>query len=359
MIQFGYQITEAEDGVYALEIIKSITDFDAIIMDQMMPRMEGLDTFKKIKEMGAEIPVIMMTAHGSVNLSTEFMKLGGADFIQKPFDPEILHIKVQRSIREVRNKQEVAKAEAEKIIAMKIYQEKMDFLNNLGHEIRTPITIISSLCEQLDQNMNENNPDVHNKISKIKNNADSLIELIQEMSELAQIESQVIVFKKEDIDLENLLDSVKNIYSDEAKKKKISINVENRISQIKQIWTDKDKIVSVFCHLLDNAVKFSYHDSIINIQAEILGNQTTLSVTNHGSIIPVQDCERIFHPFTISKSSDIGSGGGIGLILSRVIVESLGGKIWVEKVNEDMKFCFTIPDNPLSWIWGKRWLYIH
>lgn len=97
---FGYTVACAEDGVQMMDMLKrEIVSPDVILLDQMMPRHEGLSLLPELRALKPETPVIMLTAHGSVRLATEFMRNGGADFIEKPFDPDVLNLKIHRALQ--------------------------------------------------------------------------------------------------------------------------------------------------------------------------------------------------------------------------------------------------------------------
>lgn len=102
-----YEAIGVESGMEALEALKG-GDIDLVLMDQMMPEMDGLETFRQMNEkMLNPPPVIMTTAHGSMTLALEFMKVGGKDFMEKPIDFEILNIKMRRAIDNAKIKNDV------------------------------------------------------------------------------------------------------------------------------------------------------------------------------------------------------------------------------------------------------------
>ncbi len=98
--RFDYETLEAESGRDALKALRE-KEVDLILLDQMMPEMDGLETFENIKkEILFSIPVIMITAHGSLNLAVTFMKAGGVDFIEKPIDIDVLVIKIRQALKQ-------------------------------------------------------------------------------------------------------------------------------------------------------------------------------------------------------------------------------------------------------------------
>ncbi len=97
----GYQVSEAPDGVEAVEAVTAAL-FDLVLLDQRMPNMDGLEALTQIKQLRPGIPVIMMTAYGSIENAVKALKLGAADYVTKPLDIEELMIKVGRTLDHVR-----------------------------------------------------------------------------------------------------------------------------------------------------------------------------------------------------------------------------------------------------------------
>jgi CheY-like chemotaxis protein len=94
----GYEIGEAGDGARGLEAFGNGTGWDAVLLDQRMPGMDGLETLRKIKERQPDARVIMSTAYASIELAVDAMKLGATDFVRKPMTPEILRNAIAASL---------------------------------------------------------------------------------------------------------------------------------------------------------------------------------------------------------------------------------------------------------------------
>jgi DNA-binding response OmpR family regulator len=94
----GYQVSEASDGERGLEAFGDGTAWDAVLLDQKMPGMDGLEVLRRLKERRASVPIIMVTAFASIELAVEAMKLGATDFVRKPMTPEIVRNAVQAAL---------------------------------------------------------------------------------------------------------------------------------------------------------------------------------------------------------------------------------------------------------------------
>ncbi len=181
--KFNYKVLAAESGSHALAIMKK-EPVELIVLDQMMPEMDGLETFSKIKMEFSHIPVIMVTAHSSITLSVEFMKEGGADFLEKPIDFEILDIKIQQSLREVELRQklretEAAKREVEekKRISDAKLKTVIDMAATLRDKINNPLTAIMLRAEAESKNKSKGCGEIMGLVRQISKFLDDCIRL--------------------------------------------------------------------------------------------------------------------------------------------------------------------------------------
>ena len=114
-VRLGYEVFTTQKSDEALQILEE-NEIDLVLLDYMMPKITGFDLFVNFHD-AYNIPVIMMTAHSSIQLAVEFMKSGGVDFIEKPLDIDVLHLRIARAINHSRQikveKDARIKAEAE------------------------------------------------------------------------------------------------------------------------------------------------------------------------------------------------------------------------------------------------------
>jgi signal transduction histidine kinase len=229
-------------------------------------------------------------------------------------------------------------------------QEKMqkEFINIAAHELRTPIQPILGLSELLQSE--EEDEGKRRLIDVISRNAKRLERLAQDILDLTRIESQLLRLNKEKFNLNSLVLSIMEEY-----KKEIG---DNDRSDIKLLYNpiegndiivdaDRGRIAQVVSNLLDNSVKFTKEGTIM-VSTEVKNggsssnnNIAVVSVKDTGSGIDPEIMPRLFTKFT-SKSH---KGTGLGLFISKSIIETHGGKIWAEN-NIDGKgatFSFSLP----------------
>lgn len=202
---------------------------------------------------------------------------------------------------------------------------KRDFVTNASHELRTPLTSIKGFAETL---MEELSGDQRRYAEIIRNNADRLMQLVQDIMLLSDLESRQIL-NKETIDFTRLIREVVSLFEPTAQKKNIQITLKcpDRIS----ITADAFKLQQVFINLIDNALKYSERGTI-SVEVSQEQNQVIVQVKDTGLGIPVEDQERIFERFyVVDKSRSRQAGGtGLGLSIVKHIVTMHNGTIEVQ-----------------------------
>jgi len=107
----GYSVGEANDGYEGLELFGQGSNWDAVVLDQRMPGIEGLEVLQRLKHADSEVRVIMATAYASIELAVDAMKLGASDFVRKPMTPEVLRNAVSAALQKQKAKRSDARPE--------------------------------------------------------------------------------------------------------------------------------------------------------------------------------------------------------------------------------------------------------
>ena len=204
---------------------------------------------------------------------------------------------------------------------------KDEFINVAAHELRTPIQPILSLSEILQSQIKEE--EGQKLINIVIRNAKRLQRLTQDILDVTKIESQSLKLNKERFNLNELISSIVEDYKNELKKDNGNIKLlYTPIRDSVNIEADKSKITQVLSNLIDNAVKFiEKEEGTISINIEKKeGDCVTVSVKDTGTGIDSKILPKLFTKFT-SKSF---SGTGLGLFISKGIIEAHGGKMWAQ-----------------------------
>ena len=241
----------------------------------------------------------------------------------------------------------------------------IEFINIAAHELRTPIQPILGTAELLKSEIEEDTyydrqeskngiqvEQIKSRLKVIIRNAEKLKELATNILDVSRIESQLLVLDKEQFNLDELISSIISEYNDSQKEDKLLVEFKGDRNII--VKADKTKIAQVLSNLLNNAVKFTKQEpeGTISISCQRKNdddkddnnNYVLVKVKDRGKGIDHEIFPRLFSKFiTTSISSDHGIG--LGLFVSRAIIESHGGKIWA-KNNLDGKgatFAFSLP----------------
>ncbi len=222
---------------------------------------------------------------------------------------------------------------------------KTAFLQNMSHEIRTPLNGILGFADLL-TNDNIDIYEMRTYANFIKTSGNRLLALINNILDLSRIEAGSIHTQSKPFVLNKLMKEVWQMFRIQAKKKDIHFLYHHALSDEESvIISDEDKISQVITNLLSNAFKFT-HAGNIDFGYNISGNEIVFHVTDTGRGIPKGHQARIFERFyqaDISMSRDF-EGAGLGLSISKGLVELLGGSMWLEsEVGKGSTFYFSLP----------------
>ncbi len=348
----GYDIEEAVNGVEALEVLKTYVP-DLILLDQRMPDMDGMMTLEEINKLDSGYQCVMVTAEGTVQLAVESLKKGAIDFIQKPFDIFVFQHTVKKALDYVAVLKERAKALDElhhykdhleelvfqrtddaiksKLQAEAANKAKSEFLANMSHELRTPMHGILSFAkfgiERIDR---VDQKKLQSYFQEIHSCGERLLRLLNDLLNFSQLESDKVIYNYQQRSLyETVVLAVAEMQS-LLENKNIKLNLLQP-PFLNDVYIDKDKIIQVVINILSNAIKFTKEECCISIDILEKENNCVLKIKDNGMGIPQDELDVIFEKFKQSSQTDSGAGGvGLGLAISKRIVEDHGGHIWAE-----------------------------
>jgi signal transduction histidine kinase len=229
---------------------------------------------------------------------------------------------------------------------------KSDFLSTVSHELRTPLTSIRSLSEILLRYEVDDLEKRRKFVSVIHNEAERLTRMINDLLDLSKIEAGRLELQLEPLDIEQVFSRALGTTHPLFAEKEITADTEVE-ADLPPVHGDADWLHQVLTNLLSNAVKFSPEGGKIRLSGRRLDAYALISVADEGPGIPPDRLEQIFERFHQArdpqKSHPLGTG--LGLTISREIVERMGGKIWGEsELGAGAVFSFTVP---LAVVGGK------
>jgi CheY-like chemotaxis protein len=232
----------------------------------------------------------------------------------------------------------------------KILEErKEEFVSIVSHELRTPLTSIGGALDLLlHRYAGELNPKQERYLSLAKGSCDKLNNIIDDLIDLNRYARGRLEMQAARLEIGPLAQEAGDAFQAAALERHVHLSLELPAEPL-WVWADRNRLHQVLNNLLSNALKFSREDGRVELRvfvSEALRGFVGLSVTNDGDEIPEQDHERIFEKFEQARRSRPGavSGSGLGLSISKSIVEAHGGRIWVESGRgQGTRFVCTLP----------------
>ena len=234
-------------------------------------------------------------------------------------------------------------------------RRKSEFVSRLSHELRTPLNAICGYSDLLaEESMGPLNTGQHRYLGHVRNGAAHLLGLVNELLDLARIESGRVELRLESVAVCEILPEVIATVHPMVQAKKIAVNGQVDPGII--VWADRIRLRQVLLNLLGNAAKFTPEGGDISVAAFREAGQVVLSVSDTGIGIPPEARESVFEDFyQVRASANDGGGTGLGLSIAKQLVLRHGGRIWVEgEPGCGSCFRFTLPAYDPAQNGGKR-----
>ncbi len=336
--QAGYEINFAISGKTALKHIEK-EKFDLILLDIMMPEMDGFEVCKILKsnDETKDIPIIFLTAKTDIESITKAFKLGGIDYITKPFNKAELLARVTTHL----------KLQLQKRNLKELNATKDKFFSIIAHDLKSPLNHLLGLSEILQKELESDRAtDILALANLINESAKSGRLLLENLLEWSRSQTGSMNFCPEILNLEKLTNEVIQLNENNAKQKNISL--KSTIKSGVNAYADENMIKTILRNLISNSIKFTLEGGEIILKASKAKNVVTYSVSDNGIGIKPEDINKLFkidvNPKSIGQSKEKGTG--LGLILCNEFIQKNGGKIWVEsKFGEGSTFIFSLPAN--------------
>ncbi|MGD0951246.1 MAG: ATP-binding protein [Methanotrichaceae archaeon] len=330
------------------EGLKHLDGKDVAVLDLTLPDSMGLDTFKRVHSEAPALPVIVLTGNDDDSLALKALQDGAQDYLVKgQVSGQLLARSIRYSIERKRIdealKSEIAKhekLEADLIKAKEAAEEaakaKSAFLANMSHELRTPMNAVigfSSLL--LDDNLTQEQTEY---IEGIRNGGEALLTIINDILDFSSAENDKVELEHQPFSLKQLIDESLDLVAIQASQKGLNLSQTINYNTPDTIIGDHGRLRQILVNLLTNAIKFTDKGDIsLSVSSKVVeSNQSQMffEIRDTGIGIPQERMEEIFKPFTqlertLSRKRD---GVGLGLAITKNLVELMGGKIWFESV---------------------------
>ena len=334
-----YNIVEAGDGVEAYEIFLR-GGIDVILTDVMMPRVDGLELLKKLKEREPTVVVIIMTGYADKDLILKALKADADDFITKPLNLLQLKSAIDKALVKKALKEEIANLR-------NLDRFKTVFLSLISHKFRTPITSISLFLQNLAAGIYDPaDPEATENLGLIYNEACYLGKLVTDLLTFSSVMDSSAGLKLEPCNLATLLPKLLAGSKEWSEKPGVSSHTD--LEPAPELHLDP-KFAFALQQVIDNAIKFSKDSGLVCITLRNLDESCQIAVEDNGIGIPKEQLPKLFEKFYQVDADRTGQirGFGLGLFYAREFVRMHGGSISIEsEENIGTRVLVTIPIKP-------------
>jgi len=339
----------ATNGPDALAVLDR-HPIDVVVLDVRMPGMDGIEALRRIKEAHPKVEVVMLTGHADLESALEGMRFGFFDYLTKPVELPRLIEKIEDAFRRCRGEA----VEDNEVFTDKLEQHMVvaDRLSSLGelaasiaHEINNPLAVISesagwlrSQIKRRDTSRSELAASAELALGKIESAIERAVRISRNFLRFARAPDAVV----RDTDIAELAREVADLMAKTAANAGATIELRVEPEADHSVRSDPFQLRQVLLNLVTNAVQAVGDRGRVAIAVSGVASEVTVAVSDDGPGIPPEHLERIFEPFFTTKEE--GQGTGLGLAVSRGIVEKLGGRLAVEnRPHEGCIFRLVVP----------------
>jgi len=347
----GMNVADAGNGEECLDLLKQ-HPVDVVVSDVKMPGMGGIELLARIRELYPDTEVILLTGHASASDGVEGIKSGAFDYLSKPVEFEHLLSKIKQAY-EKRKRLEEQKAEAEfreNMEQQMIITERLASLGTLAtgvaHEINNPLAIIKESAGWMSLILTKE------EMAGIPRKADfekALDKIEKGVERARRITHQLLGFVQKNeslmsaVNLSDMINESLQLVGREAANNNVEI-IKDFNDSDGNLISDPYQLRQVLLNLITNAIHASKKGDKITLALETQAKTILLTISDTGSGIPWENLEKIFEPFFSTKEP--GKGTGLGLFVSRGIIERLGGTLEVEsRLGQGTTFAIELPRN--------------
>ena len=342
----GYEIEIQEDSQIALTMVEESPP-DLILLDLMMPDIDGYEFTRRVRKNKQLpfIPILLITAYENITVA-DGLDAGAEDFIRKPVDADELQPRV-RSLLRLKHSID----ERDHMASL-----RQDFVSRFTHDLRTPLAASNRVLKLLREGrFFETSPELEQIFTTMITSNDDLLNMVNSLLEVYRYEADC---KQINFDKINIFDLVRDVVQElkplaEEKELKLKSNLENNLennnseeNELSTIFADRIEIKRVLTNIIGNAIKFT-KTGFIEVNLIVDSQTAEIKIQDTGSGISSEEQAILFERFRPGKHKN--SGSGLGLYLSRRIIEAHNGSINVEsEPGKGSLFTINLPRTVIS-----------
>jgi signal transduction histidine kinase len=342
-----FDVVHADRLGTALEHVGT-QNFDVVLLDLSLPDGNGLPTFLKLRNADTKkTPIVVLTGLDDEAVAMQAVRNGAQDYLVKG------QVNAQLVIRSIRYAIERAQMHERENNYRQQAEMKDRFLSHVSHELRMPLAVIyQAMTNVLNGNAGEITPEQRECLEIAVPNVKQLRRMIDELLEVARSETASLRIQFQQLNLKDLLSRTVQSLQSIAKAKNICLERAVFPDDLPEAYGDPSRIEQVLLNLFDNALKFTPAEGVIRTRAHLLTEKPgfiRVAVEDTGCGVAEEARERVFERFQQEPQAieSSRSGLGIGLYLSKELIDRHGGDIWVaSQPGQGSTFFFTLPTSP-------------
>jgi signal transduction histidine kinase len=319
-----YEIQTADNGLLGIRLVEEFRP-DLIFVDLKMPGISGFEVIEKIQEIDPAIVTIVITGFATINSAVEAMQKGAFDFLPKPFTPDELRLITRRGLEKRKFVLETMALRREKELL------REHFAAIVSHELKSPLATtqqhLFALSSELSDQLND---DQKRRFERIQTRINDLMKLIHTWLRAISVDINTIKENFQAASIPIIISKAVESVEPHAVRKDISITTAVA-DDLPMVYGDEGTLVEAIVNIVGNAIKYSPAGSHVEISANKIDQNIIIRIQDNGIGISKEDLPFIFVDFyTSSDENKEDRGSGVGLALTRRIVEAHGGTITVD-----------------------------
>jgi signal transduction histidine kinase len=315
---------------------------ECILLDVRMPAVDGPTACKRIREMpgGALVSIMFVTAMHDLDTFDLALEAGGDDFLNKPFRPQELVVRVDallklRGLATERNELYVEiKRQRDRLQRLQLQKDRL--ISFLVHDLKTPVSAID-LQAQLVLRDQDAGDHAHRAAAKIRDEGHSQLRMITTLLDITKADEGQLAPALEHIDLRSLIAEVVETMKVHAVAMNVALVGDSAVPTLN---ADPDLLRRVLENLVENAIRYSPEGGEVRVTVAAVDGGIELRVLDCGLGVPVDQRTRVFERFETGATTR--SNRGLGLTFCKLAVEAHGGRIWIDESSPGAAFCIWI-----------------
>lgn len=337
--------------------------YDLIVSDFSLPAFDGITAQEIARRRRPDLPFVFVSGTMGEEVVIERLKAGATDFVLKHRLARLPGA-VRRALQEARDRKERDRAreevrrlhaELEQRVEERTHQlaearreaeranrAKSEFLSRMSHDLRTPLNAILGFAQLLDTDPSLGDEQIEN-VRQILKGGSHLLELINEVLDIARIEAGLLALSIEPLQVSEVLSEVVDLMRPLASARRVSVAVH--LNHDLQVLADRSRFRQILLNLLGNAVKYNRVGGDVRVTAERVAGRIRIRVSDTGPGIPEGKRALLFQPFErLGAERDTVEGTGLGLAVAKGLVEAMSGAIGIEVPAAGATFWIDLPE---------------